>query len=293
MIKYKQSFLSILFDVSNLLFMILLGIIFLYPVLNVLALSLSDESIVGFQKVGIIPRGFSLNSFANLLSQENIVRYYINTIMYAISGTFVMLLLTSLLAYTLTIETFSGKKIITILLTITYFFSGGLIPYYLLISKLGIINTIWAMILPGSISAWNVIIFRTFFKEIPKSLRESAHIDGANDFIVLFRIIIPLSKALLATFAVFSIVSFWNDYFNALLFIRNQSKYPIQMLLRRLLINTDFQDIAKIKAIAGNQVSARTLKAATVIITILPIMCVYPFFQKYFAKGFMIGSIKG
>ena len=178
------------------------------------------------------------------------------------------------------------------------FFGGGLIPSYLNIRNLHMLNTIWAMILPGCISAWNTIMFVNFFHSIPDSLRESATIDGANHFRVLFSIILPLSKALLATIALFTIVGFWNDYFNALIYLDSTSKMPIQIFLRKILVN---MEIAEGNANQGDEMmrlldmvnaNPRTVKAAATIITIIPVLCVYPFLQKYFTKGMMIGAVK-
>jgi putative aldouronate transport system permease protein len=174
------------------------------------------------------------------------------------------------------------------------FFSGGLIPYYLLVRSLGLIDTLWAMVLPTAVAAWNVMIFRTFFNTIPHSLKESAFMDGASHFRILFTIIWPLSKPLLATFTLFTVVRFWNDWFQAVLFLRDQNKYPIQLFLRSLVVNLDhylWQSLVD----EGKQdiISTRQLKAAAVMITITPILCFYPFLQKYFAKGILIGSIKG
>ena len=287
-----------LFDIFNVLFMTLLSLIFLYPLLMTLGLSFSSAKELVGKSVILFPVGFSTQSYAAFLTDTAIFRYYVNTIVYAISGTFVSLLFTSLLAYPLTISEFIGKKLITILLLITMFFGGGLIPSYLNIRNLHMLNTIWAMILPGCISAWNTIMFVNFFHSIPDSLRESATIDGANHFRVLFSIILPLSKALLATIALFTIVGFWNDYFNALIYLDSTSKMPIQIFLRKILVN---MEIAEGNANQGDEMmrlldmvnaNPRTVKAAATIITIIPVLCVYPFLQKYFTKGMMIGAVK-
>ena len=197
------------------------------------------------------------------------------------------------MAYPLTFRELRGRKLVMVLLVITIFFSGGLVPYYLLVLWLGLVDTIWALVLPNAIVAWNVIIFRTFFRTVPDALRESAHIDGAGHFLVLFRIVLPLSKPLLATFVLFSLVGFWNDYFWALIFLRDQDKQPIQLFLRRILILVGLEGIENTSALqVMNNISSRTAKAAALIITITPILCVYPFLQKYFTKGLFIGSLK-
>lgn len=293
---YKKSMIEKLFDFFNVLFFIFMAFVFLYPLYNTFIVSISDSYVLGYKRISFVPLGFSLEAYKMLLKSESVIRYYINTIIYAAGGTFFMLLFTSMMAYTLLFKNFSLKKIVTVLLAITMFFGGGLIPYYLLILKLELIDTIWVLILPGSITAYNVIIFRTFFSNIPISLRESAFIDGANNFTVLFKIILPLSKPLLATFALFSIVGHWNDFFSPLIFLRSSSKYPIQLLLRKILFSleySDFQNLGLRLDLVQQVMSTRGLKAATIIISILPILCVYPFMQKYFAKGFLVGSIKG
>ena len=282
-----------IFDFLIYLFLILLTLSFIYPIANQLALSISDAGELGWQSITVIPVGFSTDSFRALLSSDVILRYYINTIKYASVGTVIMLATTSLMAYPLTFRELRGRKLIMILLVITMFFSGGLVPYYLLVLWLGLVDTIWALVLPNAILAWNVIIFRTFFRTVPGALRESAHIDGAGHFLVLFRIVLPLSKPLLATFVLFSLVGFWNDYFWALIFLRDQDKQPIQLFLRRILILVGLEGVQNTSALQiFDNISSRTAKAAALIITITPILCVYPFLQKYFTKGLFIGSLK-
>ena len=282
-----------IFDFLIYLFLILLSLSFLYPIANQLVLSISDAGELGWQRVTVMPVGFSTDSYRAVLSSDAILRYYVNTIKYAAVGTFIMIATTSLMAYPLTFRELRGRKLVMILLVITMFFSGGLVPYYLLVLSLGLVDTIWALVLPNAIVAWNVIIFRTFFRTVPGALRESAHIDGAGHFLVLFRIVLPLSKPLLATFVLFSLVGFWNDYFWALIFLRDQDKQPVQLFLRRILVLVDLADLENTSALQiFNNVSSRTTKAAALIITITPILCVYPFLQRYFTKGLIIGSLK-
>ena len=225
------------FDWINTVFLVLLSAVFLYPLLMTLGLSFSSAKALVGQNVILLPKGFTLQSYQTILSDPSILRYYWNTIVYAGTGTLTSLLLTSLMAYPLTVAEFKGKKLINVLLLVTMFFGGGMIPSYLNIRNLHMIDTIWAMILPGAISAWNVIMFVNFFKGIPDSLRESATIDGAGHLRILFSIVLPLSKALLATIALFTIVGFWNDYFSALLYLDSTSKMPILIFLRKRLVN--------------------------------------------------------
>lgn len=273
--------------------MVLLSLSFIYPIFYTLSLSVSDAKLLGPRNIKLLPVGFTLQSYQYLLSDGRILRYYLNTILYASTGTMVSLLLTSMIAYALSISTFSGKKVITIYLLITMFFGGGMIATYLLMIKLHLLDTLWIMILPG-VGAWSVIIYKTFFNQLPQSLKESARIDGASHIRVLFTIVIPLSKALLATMTLFSIVGHWNSYLQALIYLRNTDLHPIQMLLRKLLIIFDYKDM---QFLTQEQrlvlTSSRTVKSAAVIITIAPILSVYPFMQKHFAKGILVGSLKG
>ena len=281
------------FDIANMVIFVVVSASFLYPILTTLAMSFSDATRLAHKSIKLWPVGFSLDSYKMLLADGRIMRYYLNTILYAVSGTAIMLFSTSLMAYPLTFRELKGRTLVTILLTITMFFGGGLVPFYLVVLKLGLVDTMWALVLPGAISAWYVFIFRTFFSSIPDSLRESAQMDGAGHFTVLFRIILPLSKPLLATFTLFSVVAFWNDFFNALIFLRTADKQPVQLFLRRILILMSFRDVENAQAIEMFQnISSRTVKGAAVMITITPILCVYPFLQKYFTKGIMIGAIK-
>ena len=281
------------FDVFLVILMILLSCAFLYPLLNMMALSGSDAQTLKSSPIYLLPVGFSLESYKALLGDNRILLYYWNTIKYAAVGTFIMLLTTSLMAYPLSITALRGRRLVSVILTITMFFGGGLIPYYVTIIRLKLIDTFWVMVLPGAISAYNVIVFKTFFMSIPESLKESAFLDGAGHMRVLFSIVLPLSKAVLATFALFSIVGYWNDYLTALLYLRDDRKYPIQLLMRRLLVLMDYKDASTAQLLKDfRSISSRTTKAAATIITVVPILCIYPFMQKYFAKGVLVGSIK-
>ncbi|GMK44212.1 sugar ABC transporter permease [Paenibacillus glycanilyticus] len=291
---YKQSFSSRLFDAANYGFMILLVIVMVYPLMNVIAISLSSPDHIDLGDVGWFPKGFNTVGYEVILEKPNLYISYKNTIVYATAGTLLTLLMTSLMAYPLTIATFRLKKFITVFLAVTMFFGGGMIPTYMLMRSLHLLDTFWVMVVPGCIGAFNVFIYRSFFQNIPAELRESALMDGANDFTILFRIYLPLSKALLATFALFSIVGFWNEWFNALLYLKDESKYPLQMFLRSLIIEdsgASSQDIQKM--VIGREVNPKNIQMAAIIVTLAPILCMYPFVQKYFVKGALVGSIKG
>ncbi|GGD49216.1 carbohydrate ABC transporter permease [Paenibacillus nasutitermitis] len=296
----KVSLGSRAFDAVNIFIMLLILVVVLYPILNIIATSLSSARYISSGSVAIWPRGFTVQAYANVLKDALIYKGYMNSILYAVGSTGIMLLFTSLLAYPLTVPGFMGKKFITIFLMITMFFSGGLIPTYLLMRSMHLLNTVWVMILPGAVGAYNVFLFRTFFLNIPTELKESAVIDGANDIVVLFRIILPLSKALLATFALFGLVGSWNSWFEALIYLKDQDKYPLQMILRNYLFTLDTSAIqgrvgAGNVAInsSGTALDPKAIRMSVIIITMFPIMAIYPFFQKHFTKGVLVGAIKG
>lgn len=292
---YNEGRGAVLFDGLNYTLMVLLCVAMLYPLLNTLSVSLSEPDMISQGKVGWFPRGFNLEGYKYIFAEPRLGLAYGNTIAYAVTGTFVMLLLTSLMAYPLAMQGFVLKTFITIFLAITLFFNGGMIPTYLNIRNLHLLDTFWVMVLPGAISAFNVIIFRTFFQSIPKDLRESSFMDGANDIRIMFNIYLPLSKPLLATFALFGVVGVWNSWFEALIYLNNDMKHPIQILLRKMISETDTSTLnAQTQLLMSQRVlHSKNIKMATVMVTILPILLLYPYLQKHFVSGMMIGSIKG
>ncbi len=299
---YRQSIGSRAFDVINIIIMLGIVVVVLYPILQIIAISFSSEQYIAKSEISIFPKGFHLNNYMYVLRDIFVYYGYRNSIFYAAGSTLIMLVVTSLLAYPLTIDEFPIKKFVTVALTITMFFSGGLIPTYLLMKQLKLIDTVWIMIVPGCVSAMNVFMFRTFFKNIPAELRESAYLDGANDVTILVRIVLPLSKALLATFSLFNIVGVWNSWFNGLIYLKTQELYPLQLILRNYLFVLDAKAIMQRAGMAGAgsgdmmrnmAVDPKGVQMAIIVIAMFPIMAVYPFFQKYFVKGIMIGAIKG
>jgi putative aldouronate transport system permease protein len=276
--------------------MTMLGVVMLYPFLSVIAMSFSGDSALMAGKVTFYPVEFNANAYRMVLQDPLVWKSYGNTIVYAAGSCVLMLIVTSLAAYPLTFSEFKAKKLITLLYTITMFFGGGLIPTYLWIRQLHLLNTVWVMIIPGCVGAYNVFVFRTFFSGIDRGLREAAYIDGASDVAVLFRIILPLSQALLATFALFSIVGTWNSWFNALIYLNDERKYPLQLVLRRYLFS-DFSGGDGNRSMANLlqllNVNPKSVQMALVVIAMLPITLIYPFLQKYFVKGITLGAIKG
>ena len=296
----RQSIGSKTFDVINLALMLALFVIFAYPFLNVIAISFSNYQNIAKGLVTFFPRGFTIESYGFVMRDSYLYSSYLNTIFYAASHTILMLAITSLVAYPLSKKYFIGNTFVTIYILITMFFNGGLIPTYLNISRLGLRSTIWAMILPGCVSGFNVILFRTFFKNVPEELCESAYMEGASEFRILISIVIPLSKALLATFALFSVVGVWNSWFNALLYLDKQEMYPLQMVLRSYLYKISSAQLqgragmsSAINPLELRTIDPKSVQMAMIVITMFPIMAIYPFFQKHFMKGVIIGAIKG
>ena len=296
--KIKQSPGSLVFDIANYTFMVLLMIITIYPFLNVLAVSISDSDSVSRGLVNIIPKGINFDMYRMLLWSPEVRVSYLNTVEYALVNLFITLVLNSIMAYALSKPDLPGRSFLTIFLAVTMFFSGGLIPTFLIIKQLGGINTFWVMVLPFTVSAWTVIVMRTFFQSLPYSLTESAVIDGAGETTILTQIILPLSKPLYATMSLFCVVGKWNSWFDAFIYLTNRMKYPIQTMLREVSIlgnilnNSTANDMIR----QGQQAALiipQSYKAAMMMIVIIPIIILYPFFQRYFIKGVMIGAIKG
>lgn len=285
------------FDILNVLIMILLMIVCMYPLLYVLFASMSDPYKL-MQHRGLLmkPLGFTLNGYLLVFKNPNITIGFLNTFFYVVIGTSINLFVTSMSAYVLSRKNLLFGKPLMLMVTVTMFFSGGLIPFYLQVQRLGLVDSRLAIILPSAISVWNLIVMRTAFQSIPESLIESSKIDGANDFTILFRIIIPVSKATLAVIALFCAVGQWNSWFNAMIFLRDRSKYPLQLILREILISNDTREMMNLPKGSAQFIKAdayKTLiKYSTIIVSTLPILCVYPFLQKYFVKGVMIGSVK-
>lgn len=290
---YKPTIASRFFDGFLVLVMLAVIAAMIVPFINVLALSFSGPLPVSLGKVTVWPKEPALYSYLVILRDKTIWLAYFNTIVYSTLGTAIGVLVNAMLAYPLSIKTYGIRRFTSVVLTITMFFSGGMVPTYLVIQKLGMIDTIWAMLIPGAVTAYNIFVFRTFFLSIPDSLRESARIDGANDIFILYKIILPLSKPVLAVMVLWGIVVRWNDFLTPLLYLSDNKKYPLQIVLRRILYQFANSDTNTRSFMELSLVSPVTVQSAAIITTILPIICIYPFLQKYFTKGIMIGSIKG
>lgn len=291
----KESASRIVFVLFNTIFLTLLSLACLLPFLHVLFASFSEPTRLARNSGLIIwPLGFTTMGYKLVAINPHIVNGLRNTFFYAAVGSFLNIILTSMGAFVCSNKKFMPRNIIMFLITFSMFFSGGLVPYYLLVRSFHMDNTVWALIIPTAISAYNLILMRTAFSEIPDSLEESARIDGAGDFTILFRIIIPVSMPVVSVMILFYAVGHWNSWFQAMIFLRNRSLYPLQLVLREILINNNVSQIIVV-ANAGDSTNLYRplIRYSSIIVSIVPIICVYPFIQKYFVRGIMIGSIKG
>jgi len=280
------------FDVFLIALMVLIVSATLYPVLLVVSLSISDPFYVMSREVFLLPKGFSLESYAYLLNIEELWTAYGNTIFYTVAGTAINVVMTSVLAYCLSRRTFALRNHILFLMTVTMFFGGGLIPNFLNISRLGLYNNRLVMLLPPAISAYNVIVARTFFYGIPEEMHESAVLDGANEWKILTRVYLPLSMPIIAVLTLFYAVGHWNSFFPALLYLPDKMKQPVNLYLRRVVNDTrNMTDMSTAESVKKEMLILQ-MKYSVIVVVMLPIICVYPFIQKYFVKGVMIGAIK-
>lgn len=284
------------FNIFNILFMVVIMIVMFYPMWHVLCASFSDARLLSAHSgVLLKPDGFSLTAYKLMAKNPMILRGYGNTLFILVFGLAINMILTSLAAYVLSRKNLMWRKPLTLIIIFTMYFSGGMIPSYLNVIGLGLQNSLWAVILPGAISTYNMIILRTAFASVPESLEEAAMLDGASRMRILWQIILPLSKASVAVICLYYAVGHWNAWFNAMLYLNDKHKFPLQLVLREILIQNDTSSmVTAIDAGAGDSsFVSETVKYAVIIISTVPILCVYPFIQKYFTKGVMIGAVKG
>ncbi len=290
--KIKESFNERLFTVVVYSLLTGFGLLILIPLMHIISGSFSNPMALLKGEVGLLPEGFNLSMYKLVFRDDEIWQSYRNTIVYTVVGTSISVTLTACGAYPLSRKDFYGKNFFMGLFAFTMYFTGGMIPTYLLVKNLGMLNTMWALVLPSAVSTYNLIIMRTFFQtSIPDELVESAAIDGCNDLGVFFRIVIPLAAPIFAVMVLFYGVSQWNSWFPALLYISDRDLYPLQMILREVLIQGEMSEMTG--AIGDAEVIGDGLKYATMVVATFPIMCLYPFLQKYFVKGVMIGAVKG
>ncbi len=283
------------FTLVNGFVMILIVAVTLYPMLYVLAVSLSSAEYVQARMITIFPRGWNVDAYKEVMSDTYFWSSYKNTILYTVTGTSLSLFLTTMLAYCLSRPNLFARKQISFLILFTMFFSGGLVPNFLLVKNLHIYNTIWAIILPTSISTYNMIVTRTYMQGLPEELFESVKLDGGNDFQIFAKIVLPLSKPVVATIALFYAVSMWNSYFNPMIYLKDADKYPLQIILKDLILSQNASDLSSgaSEALGQTMMTSDMIISASIIIAMIPILCVYPFIQKYFVKGVMLGAVKG
>ncbi|EGG37692.1 carbohydrate ABC transporter permease [Paenibacillus sp. HGF5] len=292
--KKESGWFDRIFNVVNYTFLILLVIATLYPLLYVLFASFSDSSQLLANK-GLLwkPIGFSLDAYKSVLANPGIGIGFRNTLFIVVFGVIVNLFMTALGAYVLSRKNVMWNKVFMFFIVFTMFFGGGLIPLYLIVKGVGLLDSLWSTILPFAISTFNLIIMRTSFMGIPDSLEESAKIDGANHFTILFRIIIPLSMPVIAVMILYYAVDKWNGWFYASVFIKSRELFPLQLVLREILIANSTESMSA-GASAGDRFQiGETIKYATIMVATIPILCIYPFLQRYFVKGVMVGSLKG
>lgn len=295
----KKSYQDKVFDVANVVIMAALLLIFIWPLWFVVAASFSNPNDVWNGKVILFPKGLTLSAYEAVIEYKSIWIGYRNTIFYTVVGTLVNLIMTICAAYPLSRNEFVPRNFFMFMFMFTMYFGGGLIPTYLIVNKLGLINSPLAMIIPGACSIYNVIITRTYFiNSIPSSLKDAAELDGANSFQYLIKVVLPLSKPIVAVIGLYYAVGHWNDYFTALIYINDTALMPLQSFLRDLLlsnkltIGTSMGGMDAATAEAKMQLS-QTLKYSAIIVSTVPVLCIYPFIQKYFVKGVMIGAVKG
>lgn len=284
-------------DVLLTLFMVLLLCFFLYPLLNMFSISLSNEYAVLRADVTFYPIGFNPQAYTLILQSQELWRSFANSCFVAVVGCVCSLIMLSLAAYPLAYANFYGKKIYIFLILFTMWFSGGIIPNFLTMMQLGLYDTHWALIMNLLMSAYYVVIVRSYFQSIPISIVESARIDGANDFRILFQLIIPLSKPVLATVALWVIVSHWNDYLNPLMFLSSRQNYTLQLILKELVLNAE-SSIHNVSAVStsstgGAAALGQQTRNAVLVVAMIPMCILYPFVQRYFVSGVMLGSVKG
>ncbi|OXL85880.1 sugar ABC transporter permease [Paenibacillus sp. SSG-1] len=285
--KIKESFGSKLFDAVNIFLMSILIIVMVYPLVYVFSASISDNAMVMSGRVVLWPKAINFIAYERLLGNPDLWISYWNTIRYTAVQTFLSLAVTSAMAYPLAKKGLPGRPLILFLAAFTLMFGGGMIPTFLVVQKLGLLDTMWAIVLPSLVSTWYLFIMRTFFEGLPEELEDAATIDGCGTMQVFLKIVLPLSLPVLVSIGLFTAVNQWNSFFDALIYLNDRSMYPLQIMLRNIIIaGSNVQG-------EGNTDYIETLKYAMITIATVPILCVYPFIQKYFVQGTMIGGIKG
>ena len=291
--KRKLSMGDRIFSTAVLIIVFLMCIMVIYPIYYMFIVSISDGNAVLRGDVAVLPQGINFGAYKAVLTNEYVPQAYLNTLLYTVVGTFICVAMTALCAYPLSRKEFYGRKIFTGIVVFTMFFDAGMISNYMVVQAAGLRNSIWAIVLPGAINVWYMIIMRTFFQDIPEELFESARLDGANDLTIFGRMVLPLSKAVLATMVLFYAVGLWNQWLQPLIYLDDRKKFPMQLILRNIVLGTDAALSKSMSAASDMATMGLNIKYAVIFVTILPILVIYPFVQKYFVKGVMVGSVKG
>lgn len=293
--RKKKSVSDRIFDAFNAVIMVTICVFIAYPLYYVIIASVTDPAVVGSGRLLLYPVKFFAGGYERVMRHKPIWTGYLNTIYYTVCGTVISVSVTLSCAFALSRKTLPGRRILSFLFTFTMFFGGGIIPLYLVITKLRIYNTIWAIVLPSAVSVYNLIVCRSFFESnIPDELYDASRIDGCNDFDFYFRVAIPLSKAIIVVMILFFATSIWNSYMNALMFLGSQEKMPLQVVLRGLVLVNEANTLAgEGTDVADRLKMADQLKYSIITVSALPLLIVYPFIQKHFAKGVLMGAVKG
>ncbi|MGN7356645.1 carbohydrate ABC transporter permease [Paenibacillus sp. SAF-054] len=286
----SRTFGGLLFNIVNVLLLIAVALICIFPFIEIVGGSFATSEELLRKRFVIIPQTFSLEAYRLIFSDPTIPKSLLVSVFITVAGTLINLFFTSITAFALSRKELKGRRIIMLLIVFTMLFDGGLIPGYLVVRELHMLDTYWAVLIPGAISAFNLILMRNFFIQLPEEMFDSARIDGCNDLSIFYRIALPLSKASLATFTLFYAVGHWNNFFSAFLYLNKPDMWPIQLWLRNIIVlaTYDFSESG-----VTTSVPSQSLQNATIVIATLPILIVYPFVQKHFAKGVMLGSVKG
>ncbi|MEG0757684.1 MAG: carbohydrate ABC transporter permease [Raoultibacter sp.] len=283
------------FDIFILTLVTLVMLIILYPLLYIVSASFSDPQAVASGEMLLFPMGLTLEGYEKIFSNQEIWHAFGNSVLYTVVGTSLNLVMTILAAFPLSRKDLRGRKALSVLFTFTMYFSGGMIPLFLMVKTLGLYNTMWSLILPGVISVYNMIVMRSFFENsIPSDLMEASRIDGCTDFSYLLRIVLPLSTPILAVMVLFYGSAHWNQFFSAIIYLRKSEMYPLQVVLRNILLkNIIPPEMLNEVSMMGNMQAGEIIKYGLIIVSSIPMLIIYPFIQKYFVKGLMLGAVKG
>ncbi len=289
----KGKIVTVIIDVIIYTLLSCLVVITLYPMVYIFSTSISNPVSVMKNEVFLLPKGFNLGAYKNVFKNDAIWSGYLNSIILLIGGTFINVIMNICAAFPLSRSRFCFRRGFMLMIIFTMFFSGGMIPTYLVVDGLHLTNSLWGLVIPSAVSAFNIIIMRSFFESIPDSLEDAVRIDGGNDLDVLFRIFLPLSKPSIAVIALYYGVGHWNGFTSALIYIRDRALFPLQVILRELLLQNKVKDMVEITDVGDMLGATRSIQYATIVVSVVPMLMIYPFIQRYFVKGVMVGAVKG